>query len=363
LIKGIGTKVLLVTGAGSFIKSAAGVSLLDQLMSQGFLVDHYSVDREPTPQLIDRAVLEYSSRKHNVVLAIGGGSVLDAGKAISAMLPLAEPVKDYLEGVGEKSHPGSKIPFIAVPTTAGTGSEATKNAVLSETGVNGYKRSLRHDNFVPDIALIDPVLSISCSPSTTAASGMDAFTQLMESYLSTAANPLTDAYARQGLNLVSRSLLKVYREGADVGARADMSLAAYLSGVALANAGLGLVHGFASSIGGYFEIPHGVICSAMMAPANKLTVQKLRSEKNNVALNKYASVGKIFSTDDNKSGDYYIDSLLALIESLTRELNIPKLGTLGVSSSDHDRIATITDNKNNPVKHDKQEILQILALA
>lgn len=364
LIKGYGAKVLLITGAGSFTKSLAGVSLLDQLTAQGLLVSHYIVDKEPTPQLVDRAVQENISHSHNVVVAVGGGSALDAGKAISAMLPLAEPVKDYLEGVGKKSHPGIKIPFIAVPTTAGTGSEATKNAVLSETGVNGYKRSLRHDNFVPEIALIDPELSVSCSPTTSAASGMDSFTQLLESYLSTAANPLTDAYALQGLDLVSRSLLKVYRDGTDVGARADMSLAAYLSGVTLANAGLGLVHGFASSIGGYFEIPHGVICSAMMAPANKLTVQKLRSEKNNhVALNKYATIGRIFSSVDNKKEDYYIDSLLELIESWTNELNIPKLGTFGVSLSDHDRIAKITDNKNNPVKHDMQEILQILALA
>ena len=166
---------------------------------------------EPTPGIVDEAVKKTVSFDPDVVVAIGGGSVMDAGKAISAMLPLVEPVKNYLEGVGTKpAHPGVKVPFIAIPTTAGTGSEAAKNAVLSETGENGYKRSLRHNNFVPNVAIIDPALSITCPPATTAASGMDAFTQLLESYLSTAGNAVTDALAYEGLQQVSRSLRQAY---------------------------------------------------------------------------------------------------------------------------------------------------------
>ena len=202
---------------------------------------------------------------------------MDAGKAIAAMLPLHEPVKNYLEGVGTRSHPGVKLPFIAVPTTAGTGSEAAKNAVLSETGEKGYKRSLRHNNFVPNVAVIDPILTLSCPPATTAASGMDAFTQLLESYLSTAGNPITDALAYEGLRQVSGNLLHAFRSGDDLNARIGMALAAFLSGLTLTNAGLGLVHGFAASIGGYFPIAHGVICSSMMPAVNRVTVRRLRS--------------------------------------------------------------------------------------
>jgi alcohol dehydrogenase class IV len=365
VIKPIGSRILLVHGARSFISSAAGETLIHQLTSQGFSVEQYTIGKEPTPVLIDTAVRTHASNAPDVVVAIGGGSVLDAGKAISAMILLNEPVKDYLEGVGTKpAHPGIKIPFIAVPTTSGTGSEATKNAVLSETGPGGYKRSLRHDNFVPDVTLIDPMLTISCSPSTTAASGMDAFTQLLESYLSTAANPLTDACALEGLKLVSQSLLKAYHQGSEVDARSGMALAAYLSGISLANAGLGLVHGFASSIGGYFDIPHGVICSSLMAPANKITVSKLRTEKSNEgALEKYAAVGKIFSGHENKSSEYYIDFLLALLESWTKEMKIPKLGQFGISTADYEKILSATDNKNNPAKLNHDEISDVLSSA
>jgi len=276
-IKSFGPKVLLVTGARSFLASPYSAKIFDELHTNGFAIERYVVDREPTPVLIDSAVKKYTVFAPDAVVAIGGGSVLDAGKAISAMLPLGEPVKDYLEGVGSKpTHPGLKVPFIAIPTTSGTGSEATKNAVISEIGVQGYKKSLRHNNFVPDVAILDPSLTFNCPPSVTAASGMDAFTQLLESYLSTASNPITDALAVEGLSLISSSLIKAYQDGSNANARAGMSLASYLSGITLANAGLGLVHGFASSIGGLFSIPHGVICSSLMPAANKITVRKLR---------------------------------------------------------------------------------------
>jgi alcohol dehydrogenase class IV len=280
------------------------------------------------------------------------------------MLPLHESVKDYLEGVGTKAHPGVKIPFIAVPTTAGTGSEATKNAVLSETGENGYKKSLRHNNFVPDVAIIDPKLTLGCPPAITAASGMDAFTQLLESYLSTAANPITDALAYEGLTYISTSLVPAYEDGSNLAARTALALAAYLSGITLANAGLGLVHGFASAIGGYFDISHGVICSTLMASANKVTVRKLRGEKSNdAALVKYAAIGKLFSSENNKSDAYYIDSLLAHIEQLTHELKIPGLKDSGVTSSDFEKIIKASDNKNNPAILNTEEMEEVLAMA
>jgi alcohol dehydrogenase class IV len=361
-VKAFGSKMLLITGAHSFITSSHGQNLLEQLHSNGIVVDRYTIDKEPAPAMIDAAVKKFSHSVPDVVVAIGGGSVLDAGKAIAAMIPLNESVKDYLEGVGTKpAHPGTKVPFIAVPTTSGTGSEATKNAVLSETGEKGYKKSLRHNNFVPNVAIVDPVLTVSCPPATTAASGMDAFTQLLESYLSTAANPITDALAFEGLRRVSTSLKKAYQDGSNLEARTDMALASYLSGITLANAGLGLVHGFASSIGGYFDIPHGVICSSLMAAANKATVQKLRLKKiDEGALMKYAAIGKIFSSLENRSADYYIDFLLTLIDTWTKEMDIPGLAQGGVTPPDFEKIINVTENKNNPVALEREEMVEIL---
>jgi alcohol dehydrogenase class IV len=361
-VKSFGPRILLITGRHSFLSSSRAQNVLNQLDAIALTVQQYRIEREPSPIMIDEAVKSFASYAPDSVVAIGGGSVIDAGKAISAMLPLNEPVKDYLEGVGTKgAHPGVKIPFIAVPTTSGTGSECTKNAVISETGPQGYKRSLRHNNFVPDLAIVDPELTLTCPKSVTATSGMDAFTQLLESYLSTAANPITDALAIEGLTCVSRSLLKAFHQGDDIIVRTDMALASYLSGITLANAGLGLVHGFASPVGGYFDIPHGVICSALMASANKITVRKLRSGKNDsAALKKYATVGKIFSENKNKSEDYYTDFLLSLIESLTAEMNIPRLSHFGLAKSDFERIIRATDNKNNPVSLNADEMVEVL---
>jgi len=363
--KSFGSKILLITGTRSFPASTDSLDLLEQLDARKMSVEHFTIENEPSPGVIDHAVRTFHSFAPDVVVAIGGGSVLDAGKAISAMLPLNEAVKPYLEGIGKKPvHPGVKIPFIAVPTTAGTGSEATKNAVLSEIGKRGYKKSIRHNNFVPNIAIVDPVLTVSCPPSITATSGMDAFTQLLESYLSTKANPITDALAYEGLKRVSFSLMNVYHDGDNLEARTNMSLASYISGITLANAGLGTVHGLASAIGGYFAIQHGVICSSLILAANKVTLRKLRSEKEtNGAIIKYASVGKMFSRSEGKSDEYYADLLLSVVETWTKEMDVPGLSDGGVATKDFEKIINASDNKNNPVTLTKDEMIEVLELA
>lgn len=363
-IKVYGSRILLVTGAKSFRSSEHFASVLDQLQKHNIRWKAVAVSNEPTPGLVDDVVKGNLTEMPDAIVAIGGGSVLDAGKAISAMLPLREPVKHYLEGVGTKLHPGIKIPFIAIPTTAGTGSEAARNAVLSETGEEGYKRSIRHTNFIPNVAIVDPVLSVSCPASTTAASGMDAFTQLLESYLSTAGNVVMDALALEGLNYISTSLIRAYQDGEDIEARAGMALAAYFSGVTLTNAGLGLVHGFAASIGGYFAIPHGVICSSMMYAVNKLTIdQLLETRANDDALAKYAEAGKIFAKHRDRSDEYYIDFILALMQQWKDSMAIPRLRDTGISHSDFERIVAVTENKNNPVPLSRELMLECLALA
>ena len=361
-VKTFGSQALIVTGANSFLSSRHGEELMSSLRTASITVETYRITREPSPQMIDAAVGQFCENPPDCVVAIGGGSALDAGKAISAMLPLRSPVREYVEGVGSKNHPGLKVPFIAIPTTSGTGSEATKNAVISEVGEHGFKRSLRHDNFVPDLAIVDPLLTVHCPREITASSGMDAFTQLLESWLSTAANPVTDALAREGLSRISRGLLKAYHDGSDQQARTDMALASYLSGVTLANAGLGLVHGFASPIGGQFAIPHGIICSRLMAPVNKATVRKLRDQKSNQeALMKCAEAGRILCCKDKgKSDDYYIDCLLSTIESLTEEMQIPRLSSFGVQRNHLEKIIQETGNKNNPIPLDHDEMMEVL---
>jgi alcohol dehydrogenase class IV len=360
LAKNFGSNVMLVTGARTFLASRYAEELFTSFSLSGIHHQHIIIDREPTPAMIDEAVNK-SARIPDVVIAIGGGSVLDAGKAIAAMLPLLEPVKGYLEGVGTKSHPGKKVPFIAVSTTSGTGSEATKNAVLSETGVNGFKKSLRHNNFVPNIAILDPELTLSCPQHITAASGMDAFTQLLESYLSTAANPITDSLALKGLRKISSSLLHTYEDGSNLQARSDMALASYLSGVTLAGAGLGLVHGFASALGGYFPITHGVICSSLMHASNSITIQKLKTEQSNAeAIAKYARVGKIFAKENHKTDSYYVEYLIDMIYAWKMAMKIPGLSQGGVTEQDFEKILDASDNKNNPIKLSRDEMQIVL---
>jgi alcohol dehydrogenase class IV len=361
LIKTYGHHVILVTGAQSFIHLPAWSTLLLELEKHSITHHHIIIPSEPSPNMIDQAVEATRKQHPNVVVAIGGGSVLDAGKAIAAMHLEEGSVKSYLEGVGTKSPSGKTLPFIAVPTTSGTGSEATKNAVISEVGVTGFKRSLRHNNFVPAHAVLDPALTLACPPSITAASGMDAFTQLLESYLSTASNPISDALAFEGLKLVAQSLMTTYTDGTNLEARENMALASYLSGITLANAGLGVVHGFASVVGGYFPIAHGVVCSTLMTAANEITIQRLRErDAHHGALTKYARVGKLFTNEQNLADEDYVDLCLQIIKHYTHAMKIPTLRNLGITTTDFDKIVAQTESKNNPIALSKDDLYAVL---
>lgn len=361
LIKQYGGSAILVTGKKSFIESLAGARLLSDLEKHRIRVSHIIVGSEPSPETVDQAVFALRFIKPDIVVSIGGGSVLDAGKAISAMIPVTGPVADYLEGIGNREHPGIKIPFIAVPTTSGTGSEATKNAVISRTGKNGFKRSLRHDKLVPDIALIDPELTAGCPPDITAASGMDCFTQLTEAFLSVKAISYTDALAVEGLKAVRDSLLPAYRNGDDINARAGMSFAALTSGICLANAGLGVIHGFASSVGGYYDIPHGLICGTLMGQANDVTVRALRQGRGDqAALRKYAFLGRLFCGDENVSDEVHTERFISYLHHLTSELGLPGLKRMGVKEEDIRDICLQTECKNNPVRLEQDELIELL---
>lgn len=361
LIKGYGPNAIIVTGKKSFRESSHNTFLLQEMDASGIKHKTIIIPGEPSPEMIDNAAEQLRSFNACVVVSIGGGSVLDAGKAISAMLTADGSVTEFLEDVGTKEHPGTKIPFIAVPTTSGTGSEATKNAVISKTGASGFKKSLRHDNFIPDIALVDPELTLNCPPEITAASGMDCFSQLVEAYLSTKASAFTDALAIEGLKAVKKSLFRSFLNGNNKEARAGMSFAALTSGICLANAGLGVVHGFASSIGGMYEIPHGLICGTLMGECNEATVRKLKASGSNPsAMIKYASLGQLFIDKQGMDNGYYVDVFIEFLNGMTEKLNLPCLKNAGVRKSDIPSICNATGVKNNPVKLDNRELESIL---
>jgi len=343
------------------MNSVYGQNLLNSFKKNGINHHHIIISGEPSPEIIDQSVKDLEKNHIDAVIGVGGGSVLDAGKAISAMIYKQDSVQDYLEGVGIKEHPGTKIPYIAVPTTSGTGSEATKNAVISRIGEKGFKKSLRHDNFVPDIALVDPELTLNCLQDITAASGMDCFTQLTESYLSDKSNEYTDALSVEGLKAIKTSLKPAYYNGRDINARTGMSFAALTSGICLTNAGLGVVHGFASSIGGLYNIPHGVVCGTLMAASNELTIKKLKKGYgSHEALEKYSFLGELFLEEKGKSQDYYVDAFQEYLHQLTDELKLPGLKEYGIKEGDLDKICQITECKNNPVKLDTSDLMEIL---
>jgi alcohol dehydrogenase len=301
-----------------------------------------------------------------VVAAIGGGSVLDAGKAISAMLPSGDSVRDYLEGVGHgRPHSGRKVPLVAVPTTSGTGSEATKNAVISDIRrEGGFKKSLRHDNFVPDAALLDPELVLSCPPDVSAACGMDAFTQLLESYVSTAASPLTDALAWSGLEKIRDCLVPSVTDGRhDLRAREGMAYAACVSGITLANAGLGAIHGLASPLGGAFPIPHGVVCGTLAGAALRLTMERLLDRPGNfdVALEKYARAGRLLAGSPSGTPANDCWRLVEIVEEWIEKLAIPRLGAYGTTAADLAGLARTAGIKYHPVPLGQGDLSRIMA--
>jgi alcohol dehydrogenase class IV len=356
-----GKKIILVTGKSSFTNSAYSGRLFNDFKKKDIEYSVLSVPGEPSPEIIDNAIKEFKNKSSNLVVGIGGGSVIDAGKAISAMMNRTESVVEFLEGVGTREHPGTKLPYIAVPTTSGTGSETTKNAVISRVGRNGFKRSLRHENFVPDIALVDPELTLGCSKDITAASGMDCFTQLTEAYLSDKSCEYTDALAIEGLKAIKASLIRSYSEGEDIDARTGMSFAALTSGICLANAGLGVVHGFASSIGGLFDIPHGLICGTLMAKSNEINIRELRKKAvNSAALKKYADLGRLFFESAGHSDEYYIDSFIAILYKLKSDLQLTGLRKSGLSEKEVRIISRETEIKNNPVKLAEEDLAEIL---
>ncbi len=368
LARSYGQKALLVTGARSFRSSSRWPWLTDNLTEQGMIFEHMTVSDEPTPQLVDDAVAAFHGRHIDLVVAIGGGSVLDAAKAIAGLLPHGNSVMDHLEGVGRNiPYTGPATPFIAVPTTAGTGSEATKNAVLSVRGERGFKKSFRHDCLVPEYAIVDPDLLDTCPPDLMAADGMDAFTQLLESYVSARANPMTDALAKSGMEAFRDGFFAALQGGDGEQARAGRSAIAYaslVSGITLAQAGLGSVHGLAAPLGAFYPIPHGHACGTLLAEATAVNIRALRERiPEHPALKKYAGVAELLTGHGFKTQMEACNALVAHLHDWTERLALKRLGHFGVESADIPKIvanARGTSMQTNPVTLTDGEIGEIL---
>ena len=365
-----GRRVLLVTGGRSLAASGRRQALLDGLAATGLdVVGEVAVLDEPSPDVVDRAVGAHRDPGVDVVIGVGGGSVLDAAKAIAGLLRTGTSVRAHLEGLPDTiPYPGPAVPFVAVPTTAGTGSEASRNAVISERGPAGYKRSFRDERLVAADAVVDPDLLAGAGPHRIAANGMDALTQLLESYVSSRAGPVTDALALQGLELARDGLLAWHADPGGTGApaaRSRMALASLLSGICLANAGLGAVHGLASPLGALLPVPHGVACGATVAGVTAANIAALEERAPaDPALARYATLGRLIANLRTTSDDAPArTSLVQTLRAWTRTLAIPRLAAYGLDEATIPAVvagARGSSMRTNPVLLDDAELAAVL---
>jgi len=354
----LGSPVLVVSGRDP----ARAEWLVEGVQRQGAGVILICVDGEPDLAFVSKGAELALRRSVQVVVGVGGGSAVDAGKAIAALATNGNDPLDYLEVVGPgKPLAHDPLPFIAVPTTAGTGSEVTRNAVLTVPG-RRVKASLRSPLMLPRLAVVDPVLTYSLPTRLTATTGLDALTQLIEPFLSGRANAMTDAICRDGIARAARSLERACLDGRDATARADMSLASLFGGLALANAGLGAVHGLAAPIGGMVHAPHGAVCAALLPHVMSANVTALRaSAPAGPALQRAAETGRLLCGREDP------DAAVEWLAGLVERLGVPRLGALGVDAADLPAIAEqaqrASSMKANPVPLSSDQLIAILDAA
>jgi alcohol dehydrogenase class IV len=354
------TRALLVRG-----RSSDAIPRVRDILSRAKIVfSEFEVHGEPTIDVV-RAGIE-AARNCDLVIGLGGGSVLDSGKAIAALLTNPGNVFDYLEVIG-KGQPLVNAPllYIAIPTTAGTGAEVTRNAVL-ESAEHGVKISLRSPLMLPRLALVDPELTYTLPPEITATSGLDALTQVIEPFVSVKANPVTDAVCRAGIHYAARSLKRAYQDGADREARNDMSLASLFGGLALANAALGAVHGFAGPLGGMLHAPHGALCARFLPLVMEANIKALETRApDHPALGRYVEIAQILTEEKGATAREGAEWTRNLVE----ELQTPRLSAYGIKPEASTLQETVQKTrqansfKGNPIVLDDQELMKILVQA
>jgi alcohol dehydrogenase class IV len=356
----MGTCALLVTGSSP----ERAAPLLAGLETAGVACVPFAVAGEPTVELIRTGTNQAFHGGCNMVIAMGGGSAIDAGKAVAVMMANPGHPLDYLEVIGRGQplvHPAR--PFIAIPTTAGTGSEVTRNAVLASPQ-HAVKASLRSPGMLPRLAVVDPELTLNLPPAITASTGLDALTQVIEPYVSVRANRMTDQFCVEGMRRAAAALPRVWADGSDHEARADMAWASLLGGLALANAGLGAVHGFAAVVGGRWAAPHGAVCAALLPYAMEVNVRALHARAPaGEALRRYDEVARLLTGRPHAGAEDGVK----WIGHLCRTLEIPPLRTYGVTQADVGSLvqqgARASSMKGNPIVLTEEELREVLACA
>lgn len=357
IVHGIGKRAFVVTGSSA----DRAKQLLVKLEYANINYTLYHVSGEPTIDIVTAGIKQAREYNADLIIGIGGGSVIDTGKAIAALLTNHGSLIDYLEVIGKgKSISRNAAPYIAIPTTAGTGSEVTRNAVIGSPE-HRVKVSMRDPKMIPRIAIIDPILTTTMPMDVTASSGMDALSHLIEAFVSTKANPLTDGFCRDGLTRIGRSFKKLFKDETDINAREDMHLASLFGGFALANAKLGAVHGFAGPLGGLFSISHGAICARLLPFVMEANVLALQSrDQYSDSLNRYDEIAGILTGKSSAKATAGI----IWVKDLCEALNIPKLSKFGFDQSDYptliDKAKDSSSMKGNPILLDDLELAKIL---
>ncbi len=362
-------QIVLITGKTIAEEGYFGAELIRELKQNHIPLQHFIISGEPSPEQVDHIVTQCAPHAQTVV-GLGGGSVLDAAKAIAGLIPSQTSVMDYLEGVGlGKAFQVETCPFIAVPTTAGTGSETTKNAVLSNVGY--FKKSFRDNKLIAKHAWLDPELLTTCPKDILYATGLDAFTQLLESYTTLNSNPITDALAWQGMTLFQGAFEKVNSPNKQVQKEgySNLMLAASLSGITLANSGLGAVHGLAGPIGAFFKAPHGIVCARLLAPITQLNIETLLNENTTNAtqyLEKYQKISLLLTPNQTQDNTQILQSLIQALKKLTQTYTPNGLAKYQLNPHNLDKIIANCRSGSmlgNPVELSNQQLLTALKQA
>lgn len=360
LIKGWGSRAFVIRGNDP----SYGKELFDVIENLNLEIDFFVVSKEPDVDMLFKAVQLARKSQSDFVIGFGGGSVIDTGKAVAALLNNEGDLMDYLEVVGKGlplTNPSK--PYIAIPSTAGTGSEVTKNAVIDVPDQN-VKVSMRNAFMLPKIALVDPELTLDLPPQITASTGMDAFVQVIEPYVCNTPNPMVDMFCRDAIPRASRHLLSAYEDGSNIAARENMAWVSLMGGLSLANAKLGAVHGFAGPIGGMFHAPHGSICACLLPAVMRVNIENLeKREPQSDYLKRYRKISCWITGDidsDINAGTHFI-------AELCKKIKIPRLHDMGILENDFPRIVEKSKNsssmKGNPIQLSDEELTRVLALS
>jgi len=355
-IKALGSKVFIVTGKSTILAN----QLSEWLTELNIQFEIFTVFSEPTTYDIETGTELARNTECNVVAGIGGGSVIDSAKAIAALVPNKGELSGYLEVIGK----GEKLverplPCIAIPTTAGTGAEVTRNSVIKSTQQN-VKVSLRSDLMYPDLAVIDPVLTLTMPPALTATTGVDALTHLLETFVSIQSNQFIDMICREGMKRISTSVLQAFIDGNNLEARENMAMASMLGGMALANVKLGAVHGFAGPLGGMFPIPHGAVCACLLPAVMEVNIMALKDKNLDKQLLKFDEVARILTGNSSAVAE---DGAV-WVKELVKKLQIPSLSDFHLSTDSFPDLIEKAKNsssmKGNPVELDNEQLYEIL---